>query len=536
MIFESIKKLVQSILKYGSHWLLVIILLLFVFVSWLALPEQKLAQYPTFNSPDETANYLFSQRWSKFGQFKYNDVYASASQGYILPRSLQWNFYSVVPVGFVGLPLIFGFIAQIIGSQWIIFLTPVFMSVSLLFLYLALTKTNKQTFAWLTIIFICLQPAWLYSAARPLMTTGLFASFVIMSFAWFLLATKYQRAVFYALSGLFLGASLLVRLSEGAWLLPLGVLLLIVYWKKIYWPGIILAIVCLLPPLFLHAIYNYHHFGSALQFGYNHVLANFSSSFLKTAIFPFGVNLSVAWQHWLDYSLRLFPVWSVSALIALFIYILYLLKDKKWSRLFYLIIALLIVAYLIVYYGSWTFYDNPDPMAITIGNSYVRYFLPITLLSAPLLSFALTKIKSNYLFFIAVVVTVCILGQQTYQAVWQGPGEGIIQLKQTIGNYQLLREQIISKTPSKSIIITNRMDKVAFPLRRVVEGDVDWQKIFNYSYNNAPFYQLTKTMSPEKLMAVNKYLKNYQLKLLPFSDLIENYSLYHVIKTHENIK
>ena len=42
--------------------------------------------------------------------------------------------------------------------------------------------------------------------------------------------------------------------------------------------------------------------------------------------------------------------------------------------------SLVVSAWLLVVYGSWWFSDNPDPTAITLGSSYVRYFLPLYIL------------------------------------------------------------------------------------------------------------------------------------------------------------
>lgn len=525
----------QTILnQWVSHWLIAVLLVLFVGFSWLALPDQKLGEYPVFNSPDETANYFFARRFALTDNFKFDDIYAVASNGHFLPRSMQLSFNMVAPTGFIGLPLIFGFISKYIGVSWLYLLTPLIMVLALALLYIALTVNYGYKISWLTTVLIGLQPGWLYSANRPLMSTGLFVAMVILALAFFWLTLKYNRVIFYALTGVFVGLALLVRLSEMIWLLPLAILLMVMFRKKLYWLGLVVSFICVLPSLALVGTYNYKNFASPVQFGYKNITAEPTTAFVHNIIFPFGVNLTKAWEHWQQYTFQIFPIATILGLIGFAYLLFYLLKRKRTEYLVYLLVGLLICGYLIVYYGSWTFFDNPDPKAVTIGNSFVRYFLPITILIAPLLAFGLMKIKNLKLKLLVSLVTIVLLLYSSVQIVWQGKDEGVLTLQKTLTTYKQVRQKALEVTPGNAIIISNKMDKAVFPFRRVVLEPVDWAMVAKYGFDNNNFYFLSKTLTDDRIVLMNKMLTEHKISFGKGEALADNFSIYQVIKIHEN--
>lgn len=530
----GLKQIVLS--QTASHWLVSVFLVLFVAFSWLALPNQKIGDYPVFNSPDETANYFFARRFAVNGSFKFDDIYAVASAGHILPRSMQLSFNMVAPTGFIGLPLIYGFVAQLTSVSWLLLLTPVVMALSLAVLYLALKNYYNHKIALLSVVFIGLQPGWMYSAVRPLMATGLFMACVIMTLAFLWLTLKYNRVIFYTLTGVFTGLALLVRTSEAIWLLPLAVLMIVIFRKKLYWLGLLVSFISTLPAVSLIGTYNYKNFSSAVQFGYNNVVAEPTTNFIKSIIFPFGVDIAKSLQHLRQYTFELFPLMTFFTVIGLLVLINFVIKKKRKDYWLYLIGGLLLIGYLAVYYGSWTFFDNPDPKAVTIGNSYVRYYLPITILTVPLMIFTLSQLKS---FSTKIVISLLMFSSLFFTSVstvWLGKDEGVLKLKQTLAGYKLLRQEIISQTSANAIIVSNKMDKAVFPFRRVVLEPVNWAIVSKYSFENNNFYFLSKSLSSDKIISMNNLLKDYSLVLADGKLLSNNFTLYQLIKDHEVYK
>ena len=519
-----------------AHWLMAAVIVTFLSVSFFSLPDRKLGDYPIFNSPDETANYLFSRLYAKNGKFVYDDMLAVASAGYILPRSMQVVFSRVVPTAFIGLPLIYGSISKIIGVNWMVLFTPIIMALALLVLYWSLWVNFDKKIAWLTVFLIAINPAWLYSATRPMMTTGLFVSLVLLALACYFLTLKYQRTSLYALTGAFVGLALLVRVSEIIWLLPLAILLIFIFRKKTYWLGLIISLICVLPSLALIGTYNYKHFASPWQFGYNSITAAPSRAFIKTIIFPFGFNLAKSWQHFYEYTYFLFPCWTALSIISLLFVVYLLYKKNKLNFWIGSFLGLLLVLYLIIYYGSWTFFDNPRPGAITIGSSYVRYFLPVMLLSAPLIAILLTRLKNKITFIVISIIVLFGLTYSSYQSVWLGADEGVRSLKITLAEYKIVRGKILQLTPASSIIIAGRMDKAIYPLRRVYSGVTDWKVVAKFLFPKIPAYLLSKELSTSELAAKRDEIKSFGLQLEDGVKLTDTFFLYQVVKTHDKIK
>lgn len=95
-------------------------LLTSVFISL----NQGQGDYYRFSSPDESANYFFSLNFANFRELSSYDAAGVISDGWTSPRSLRNDAGSLKPVSFLGIIIVFGYIASFLGTVVIPFLTP----------------------------------------------------------------------------------------------------------------------------------------------------------------------------------------------------------------------------------------------------------------------------------------------------------------------------------------------------------------------------------------------------------------------------
>lgn len=194
----------------------------------------------------------------------------------------------------------------------------------------------------------------------------------------------------------------------------------------------------------------------------------------RIGAFPFGLHPRATLVHLSEYGFGLF--WWLTILAAGGMIILLQSRDaspeqnqlRKAYGAFFIVSA----GYLALMYGSWTIRDNPDPTAITIGNSYVRYWLPAYVLSVPLAAVCIMWISRRLLTparraLVASALTLMCVALSV-ATVFYTKGDGLIDARKTLAETASIRGQLLNLTESDSVIIADRADKFLFPYRRVV--------------------------------------------------------------------
>jgi hypothetical protein len=481
--------------------------------SWNASP--KLIQ----NSPDETANLYFSRLFSQNGQLSFNEPANQIAGDLVSPRSMRVIGGATVPAGFLGLSIIYGSLAKLSGAVAIPFFTPALAVVAIGFFYLLIKELFNQKIAFLSAIFAFIFPGWWYYTARGLLPNVAFLSFFVISFYFFIKLLKQPKIAYYLLFGFSLALSLMIRTSEIVWIAPLLLVLTLLNFKKINWLyfgiSVLLFIVCFSPIFY----YNFQIYGSPLSIGYgltqgigNQSLVQQGLSLSQKILLPFGFNPFLVLKNFYNYTVGIFPLWTLLFGLGLLISILYkrMIKPAKRKTLYlYLLLLLFFGAYLVIYYGSWSFYDNPDPSAVTIGTSYVRYWLPLYLFSLPLLAIAISFCfqKNKYLNRLLVIYIWLILFFISYQLAVLDPQEGILQVQKNIAGYQFVAAKVIEQTPANAVIVAERMDKVFFPARSVIYSlnrDFDYVRIKELIQGGWPVYWFGFTLTDEERNFVNQ--------------------------------
>jgi hypothetical protein len=483
--------------------------LLFALYAFLPLTAP-----PRDNSPDENANRFFSRVYWESGRLWVHEQYNFLAPGRIHPRSVAVQDQWLVPGGFIGLPAIYGGLGHVVGVAGQPYLTAFFATLALAAFGLAVGRVFSKSLGVTAAVLLALQPNWWYQMSRPFMPNGLLVALLLLAagFYWgrptgWLLGrfidTQRHRLLQLLdplLAGLMLGLALAVRPPAAYWV-GLFVLVLAAYewrspaWAK--WGAVGLgAIGSLLPFGLLHrSVY-----GSWLASGYGASPTAVNAAAgggwgmkllgpLQPYLFPLGFAPRTAFKHFLDFGLGLFAWWWLLLLAAALWWYLHRCRlarprgrkagsSAAAARLrlslsrpaqALLVASLVVAVWLILFYGSWIVRDNPDPAAVTIGSSYLRYWLPLYILSVLPLAWAIDHIRLLCgrrcpLVPGALLGLVALLSAAT---VFMSPQEGLWTVQQNLFRSDYLARRVVALTEPRSLVVVDRADKFIFPDRTV---------------------------------------------------------------------
>jgi hypothetical protein len=506
------------ILKYQRVILIVTCLLVTFFGATILILHEGI-----YISPDETANAYFSAHFAQTGDLRVPQNINQELGDYFYPRSTLSHLGDLIPSGFIGLPVLYGSLAAVFGS----FMIPWFTLIISLLAIVSWYFTTKQLFpkrvAFLATILLATHPAWWYYSARSLMPNVLFVSLLLLA-VFFLVVRPFKGVrngvkikkkqlkflnrvqkmilrwwiggVDLVLSaGLFVSA-IFVRPSEVFWMGVISLIVIVVYWRREYWKSTLVFLFAFALAMMPMLSFQEATFGSMLGSGYTAgqeeiVLPTVSEvvveratdaqlawyAFLETppmkALFPFGIHPRNALEHMGWYLVSLF--WWLSLLAIPGFFLLFSrrkkMKTTRTKHRTYAVVFLVLVGWLGMMYGSWSFHDNPDPSAITIANSYVRYWLPLFVMSTPLIASSIhwlakkATVDGAKQFALVGVMGAC-LALNSYAVFWQGE-DGLSAMSAELDHSLEVRESVLNATEEESVFIVDRADKIFFPHRTV---------------------------------------------------------------------
>lgn len=549
-----------------------VLLCFFFLYSFIAFQETS-AQPIRFNSPDETANYYFSKMFAEYTEIGYRESLLKDTKGLIHPRSMTMSSDTerVVPVGFLGMVLLYGFLGKIFGSGAIPFFTPAIAVISSVFFYLFLSYFFSKRVALLSSVLLLIHPAYWYYSSRGMFPNVLFVDLLIIGF-FLLWKAFYSRMIFlFFLSGLCIGGALTVRLSELPWMFLLLFFTWICTVRKFRVGGTILftvGIVCALAVLFY---YNQQIYGNALSFGYAQIdtrptveymqkalstvqqgnvvsvhwwqeigvsLRSASEPFLKY-LFPFGFVPHVFKSNFLTYFISMFWWFTIPAVIGiggLFFDGIRRIRAHSFPREWgYGFAFFLVSLWLIPFYGSWIVMDNVTGEA-TLGNAYVRYWLVLYCFAMPLAAYALCHLYTYARSFVSrniVIPIFCaVFVLYSFQGVLWQKTEGLMQVSKHIAEYRDMFLRISPFIEKEAVVFSSRSDKIFFPEIRAAQsfdgfGEVE---IIPALLENTPAYYYGIGDQSFAAYISQKYFSPYGLRLEYVSSVSGVESLYRVVK------
>ncbi len=520
----------SKLFKFRFYYLIILLvpLGLFLYGSFhFNLPRR-------FNSPDEAANAYFAHRlaqgYSLTAPAGLNEI---TLEPIVHPRSTHIIKGQLAPASFLGLPLLIGFLGRIFGQSIMPLITPLAAIIGLSCFYWLVRELSDKRSALIAVLLLAFHPAFWYYHSRSFYHNALFFDFLLLAIVCLMLAIKNGKPWPYLAGGLALGAALAMRTSEIFWLVTCGLIWLSLNWHQVVvrylWLLILGALISFLPVF----VTNYSIYGSIISVGYSQDLKQVTNipqalGLLPQLLLPFGFHPRVILFTAKNYLWQLIWWWAIFVMVGL-VYFLFTWRQQTKQAQKFLLVVLLISVWLVVVYGSWLFNDNPDPNAITIGTSYVRYWLPVfSLLLWPAAVF-ISKVwqkKWGRVLVFGLFGGYIIL---SINLVWWEPLEGLGQIKANVKRFENWNREVQALTEPNSVIVTGLTDKIFWPERSVIynlASSTDYQAVVRLVQNQIPVYWFRSTLRPDDLKRINLNLKNYNLGLAIKQYGWQDFSLY----------
>ncbi|MBI2990240.1 MAG: glycosyltransferase family 39 protein [Candidatus Magasanikbacteria bacterium] len=495
------------------------------------------------NQPDEAMNYFFIRTFVLESRFRVPQAYSEIAFSQVHPRSSTVIENSLAPIGFPGFIILCGLLLKILvflfGDSFFnifaISLTPFLAALAPLFVFFSLRRLFEEKTAFFSALLLYIMPAWWYYASRPFQHNTIFVFFLILflyMYSFFLEQGKLSSVKIFFM-GLFLSLCVYIRSSEVLWLFVLAGALCFLsrkFWnfKKYFYAslGVLLVLVLFFATQYL---YYGHPLGSGYVVPRNGLAGLITSGpqgipFLQALVAPFGWHPFAIFYNVYHYFGVLFWPWSLSFVFFLISLIFFLYRkdptkcqDISSKRLYsYLAVFAFVSLYLLLYYGSWSFFDNLAGKP-SVASSHVRYFLPLYLGALPFFGVFFSWLSSYFkrIGFVLSILWIFGLSLLSYRVVFNS-FEGLNHIKQTVSSYYNWQKEILFYVEPGAVIVTQYADKYLFPHRDIIPGltsDMSFQAVQALLDNNKQvFYYDLKLNTDDRVLGEN--MQRYGFGLL----------------------
>jgi hypothetical protein len=435
--------------KIPKH--IVVALLIFISIAGFFV----FRAHQNVNSPDEAANLNFAKSWRSDARLFVKNAAQQTSSYPLFPRSTAPSGEGVVPTGFVGVPIIFGSISVALGVWSIFYLTIFFTAIAAIGWWYLVKNIFSRSVADISVWLFIFQPAVVYYSVRGLFPNMILVDLLIIAAAagWYAFENR-SRAMMVLSGGALLGA-IMVRPPEALFAAALCSVVLYVWGsatvrsaaKKIIGAVLVLAGFVLLARSRNWLPGGYQFLNSSSVFG---------------MLFPFGIHLSRIAHAGYDFVVKLFLPLTLFSVAGMYVAAREMKANKKVVA--YSTFFAILSAWLFALYGSWVFSDNlKDPNAVTMGVSYVRYWLPFFVLSLPFVAIALEKISMRLRILCVAALIVFGLWRALFGM------EGLLWVTREVVASRKMAEEVLEFVPKNGVIAVRAWDKYFFPERSVLQ-------------------------------------------------------------------
>lgn len=316
-------------------------------------------------------------------------------------------------------------------------------------------------------------PAVILYANRSLFpNTGVIAA--ALWSVWLLHIAK-QRPRLKWVAGIVCGFAIMIRPTELLWLLPWW----IYSWKqeRKEWRKHLSLFLPIIALVGIFLVLNAQTYGSWSKMGYwlrdnpikntKSILISSEKPALLTSILPFGLHpKNIAWN------VRAFGQGFLWPIILIIIGAAYLRIQEKWRTQSKEIrvwiddpmwLGAWTIFVLLVMYGSGIYQDHVQVGAVTVGNSFLRYLLPLAPLAGLAAAYGVEKTNPSRL--AAGIILVLYVGFGLYAALYKDD-EGVWKTRQELKRYAEVLEVTKTYFPPGSVIVSDRSDKLFTPYLR----------------------------------------------------------------------
>jgi len=428
----------------------------------------------TFSIADERAMSVLTQRIA-FGQtMGIDEPLNTPAEGLVHPRSMTTMGTTIVPEGFIGQAVLYGWLAHLFGWQGIPY---ILLSLSTVLAAWSFGRLLRYFFtpaiAATSSIAYLLFPPVLYYSFHPFVPNLL--QFNLLLIATALVQSPRSHSWWNPLRpfivGVIAGTAVALRPVELPWIVLLGITIQFVMQPKLTKYTLVTGLLGLSFPLIVLGISQAQLYGQWWSVGYAQnpqfvPIAHRDTPWVmidlvKAMIFPFGTSLAQSIKNVWYYHLWLFWWILPLAFTALSD------RDHRRSMTRWLKIIALPAGWLIVFYGSWNISEQVDPSIHPMSTGFVRYWIPLAVAWVPIVMIGVRRLLDQCVPRIQFLVIAFLV----VAAVLSPLHTTIASIHQQWDQANRDRERIqtlIEYTPANALLLVKYSDKVYFPTRRVL--------------------------------------------------------------------
>lgn len=418
---------------------------------------------PNFRTPDENCNYIFSLLYAHNGALSYEDDLSGISINTSIPTSARIvDNGKIVPGKFIGFPLYYGTFMSVIGDKSINYLTPIFASVGVLFIFVLARSLFGQLNGMISAIFLIFFPPYWFWSNFLLFETIFGAILYIISLNYIIKSLEEKRLVYYELAALFMGATINIRPDLVLLFIPLSILVAMNS-KNIKISYLLIAILMFLIVVSMTFFMNNTLYGGWLKIGVTGDPINgvtSSTGLLASSLNATTRDISSLLPN-IEYYMSISPIFFIA--IAIYSVLFAIKTENNRYYLFFIILCYLMYFILFETYSlhDWDIHQGWPPLL----QSFIRYILPILLASIPIFSLFLQRLSraNNKLVILSIVFIIItanvllVLSQQGLSSIWDVREEE-----------RFISKNILENTEPNSILFIGRLDRAIYPARRVL--------------------------------------------------------------------
>lgn len=428
-----------------------------------------------FMSPDETATFVTAQTLATTGRLTVVEPRGTEFP-WLHPRSFVAQQGILMPVSFPLWGFVLGVAAVVFSGSvlWVAVLVSVSFVVALiLILKRVLAFSDGEALA--TALAVAALPTMVLYGNRSLF--GLVPQLALVCWAvW--LSLRVRSFVGSVLAGVFSALAVGIRPVEALWIVP-G-LLAAFHWNRLRFRGRfgwVLVGWFVGFGLSAGAVAGLHAwvYGSPFAIGYllrdlpappTVVVAVVSEPVARwRAFFPYGFSLRQAWENvrgmWL---LGWWPLLLAWASAAVFWLIRRRSSASRAERICFMGV-LLLTGWLGFYYGQGRYADHIGGEPFHLGSSLFRYLTPAFVAWTVWLFWVLRVSLPERFRRVSVIVLALVHIVGGIAWAYHDPIDGIVQNGHERERYADVRAHVIEQSSSSTIWLSDRSDKVLFPLR-----------------------------------------------------------------------
>ncbi len=477
----------------ASRWTVIGVFLLVLLAS-SALFVLPALQRGVYLSPDETANAIVAARLAETGYAVIPDQLVSGV-AWVHPRSFVGQAGALLPVGFLGMPLLLSIIYKISGTFGMSLFTPLLV---ISILYPLWTWSRR----WGLLGQIATLLGWLsFPTVILYANRGLFSGLAVVCLTlWACWCLHRSRSAQYlVIAGALVGLAFAMRPIESIWIFPwLWLSRSMGEDRASNWRMNIRDTLLFVAPLALiaggFAWLGWKTYGSWFTAGYQlrdmavvspdqpaRAALNNSDHVQLIQAWPFGFHPRVVWYNVRAYFFSYLWPWVA---LTIGVGVAHLRQRAHWR---WIAVAAWTCTSLSLVYGQALYQDHVRFQQVAAANSFLRYVLPLSVIFAFSLGWSAFRLsqrqKHGRIVAVAFVLILCGAG---YWTTFFRDDEGLWQNMKELQKYSDIRQQAVRNL---------------FPVFRAVSPLPEAHRITELLQRQLPVAMFLRTQTTEQLEA-----------------------------------